>query len=420
MRNVMRILAPLCSLVASGAGHGWAAGYSSYKAVAYLGDKAPGGATFVDNFQAGAISDQGEVAFISAYPADNSEGLYLASADRGIIAIVQPGIPATDGWTFMGNGPIQQIIGPVSMNAAGDIAFGSDIQKGNTIGAGNFIWRRATNTFTKLSEPGDPAPGGGTFGDVTGQCWCSLNDRGDALFQAFVPDPNGDPGLGQFLRAADGTFSAIVRPGEASPEGGVFSLPRHSRGTVNALGQVAFRADVTKGADTWTGVYLFDSGKIKPLVTPATDAPGGGKFTQAIDPRLNDNGQIAFMGETAAGLGVYLYEIASGQIKALATPGMTLPGGGKLDGAATSECALAINAAGAVAMLLKVDDGSMGVYTYHDGLVDGVAHAGMTLPGVGAFDTAEHCVAIGKQGDVAFQANLHDDRKALVLATPAP
>jgi hypothetical protein len=165
---------------------------------------------------------------------------------------------------------------------------------------------------------------------------------------------------------------------------------------VNASGQVAFRADVSKGNDSWTGIYLYDSGKIKPLVTTATDAPGGGTFTQAIDPRINNNGQVAFMGGTDAGMGVYLYDLASGQIKPLATPGMDLPGGGKVDGTSNSECALAINQSGAVAMLLMVDDGSMGVYSYHDGQLDVVAHAGMDL-GVGTFDTADHCVAIGNQ-----------------------
>jgi hypothetical protein len=198
----------------------------------------------------------------------------------------------------------------------------------------------------------------------------------------------------------------------------VFSLPRHSRGTLNAKGQVAFRADVTKGADSWTGIYRFDSGQIKPLVTPATDAPSGGKFAEAIDPRINNNGQIAFTGATDAGMGVFLDDLTSGQIKALVTPGAPRPGG-NLDRTSTNECALAINQSGAVAMIVAVDDGNMGVYTYHDGQLDLVAHSGM-LPGIGMLDHPEQCVAIGNQGDVGFQADLGHGKIALVLATPAP
>lgn len=414
-RVLVRVLAPLCALVIGAAGQGHAAGFSSYKAVAYLGDVAPGGTHFVDNFQAGAISERGEVAFIAAYEAEDSEGLYLA-AEEGTLPIVQPGIAATDGWSFSGGGPIGQIIGPVSMNATGDIAFGSDIKKGDTISSGNFVWSRATKSFTKVNLPGEDAPGGGQFGEVPGQAWASLNDRGDVLFEAQVPNPNGDQELGLFLRAADGKVSAVVRPGDASPDGGVFALPRRARGTINASGVVVFRANVTKDGDTWTGIYRFQDGKITPLVTPATDAPGGGKFEQALDPRINNQGQIAFLGQTAEGLGVYLMD--SGQIKTLAAPGADLPGGSRLEGAATTECGLQINQAGAVAMLLMLEDGGMGVYAYRDGALEVVARPGMELPGVGTVEDAAHCVAIGNRGHVAFEAHLQGDKVALVLATP--
>jgi hypothetical protein len=412
---VIRVLAPLCSLVIGAAGQVGAAGFSSYKAVAYLDDVAPGGTHYVDNFQAGAISERGEVAFISAYEADDSEGLYLAAED-GVMAIVQPGVAATDGWSFSGGGPIGQIIGPVSMNASGDIAFGSDIKKGDTVSSGNFIWNRATRSFTKVNLPGEEAPGGGQFGEVPGQAWASLNDRGDVLFEAKVPNPSGEQELGLFLRTADGKVSAVVRPGDASPEGGVFSLPRRARGTINSSGVVVFRANVTRGGDTWTGIYRFHDGKITPVVTPETDAPGGGKFVQALDPRINNQGQIAFLGGTADGLGVY--RIDNGQIKALIAPGSDLPGGSKLDGAATTECGLQINQSGAVAMLLMLDDGGMGVYVYRDDTLDVVSRPGMELPGVGAVEDNAHCVAISNTGHVAFEAHLAGDKVALVLATP--
>jgi hypothetical protein len=419
MRGPRQIVATMVSLgllLIAAVGRGDAAGYT-YKAVAYLEAAAPGGGKFVDNFQAGAISEKGELAFISAYPADDSEGLYLAT-EQGIVAILQPGRAATDGWTFSGGGPIGQIIGPVSMNAIGDIAFGSDIKKGDTISSGNFIWRRSTDSFTKVNLPGEEAPGGGQFGDVPGQAWASLNDRGDVLFEARVPNPSGELELGLFLRSADGKLSSIVRPGDKSPEGGVFSLPRRARGTLNATGQIAFRANVTLDGDTWTGVYLFQDGKITPLATPAIDAPGGGKFSEAHDPRINNRGQVAFNGETSSGWGVFLWE--NNTIRPVAAPGVDLPGGATLDAPATTECGLAINQSGAVAMLLMLTDGSMGVYSFHDGAVEAVVQPGMTLPGIGEVETTGHCVAIGNLGHVGLEAHLKDGKVALVLATPAP
>jgi hypothetical protein len=415
-RDVIRILAPLCALVVSATGSGFAAGYD-YKAVAYLDTTAPGGGKLVNDFEAGAISDKGEVAFIVDYNESDSEALYLAT-DQGLIPIVEPGKPATDGWTFVASGPIGMIIGPVSMNASGDIAFGSDIQKGGTTSSANFVWHRSTQSLTAVNLPGDPAPGGGTFGDVPGQAWTSLNDRGDVLFEALVPNASGDQELGMFLRTADGKISAIVRPGDKSPEGGTFSLPKRSRGTLNVSGQIAFRANVEMGS-TWTGVYLYQDGKITPIATPAITAPSGAKFVEARDPHINNKGQIAFLGDTGSGFGVYLYD--NGQIKALGTPAMDLPGGGKLEGAGSSECALALNQAGAVAVVLVSDNGA-GVYSFHDGKVEVVARDGMNLPGLGTPDTVpgDKCAAISNLGHVAFQAELPGDKVALVLATPIP
>jgi hypothetical protein len=398
-------------------GHGFAAGFT-YKAVAFLDTPAPGGGKLVNDFEAGAINEKGEVAFIVDYNEGDSEGLYLAT-DQGLIPIVEPGKPATDGWTFEAHGPIGMIIGPVSMNASGDIAFGADIKKGNTTSSANFVWHRSTQSLTAVNLPGDPAPGGGNFGDVPGQAWTSLNDRGDVLFEALVPNASGDQELGLFLRTADGKTSAIVRPGDKSPEGGVFSLPKRARGTLNVSGQIAFRANVDMGGTTWTGVYLYQDGKITPVATPAINAPGAGKFQEARDPHINNKGQIAFLGDTGSGFGVYLYD--NGQIKALGTPAMDLPGGGKLEGAGGSECALALNQAGAVAVVLMSDNGA-GVYVFHDGKVDVVARDGMDLPGVGMLDTVpgDKCAAISNLGHVAFQAELKDGKVALVLATPVP
>src|SRR5436309_13221941 len=69
----------------------WAAGARfSYKEVARLDTKAPGGGMLVNDFEAGRVSPQGEVAFVVDYDAEESEGLYLAS-NGTLIPIVEPG-----------------------------------------------------------------------------------------------------------------------------------------------------------------------------------------------------------------------------------------------------------------------------------------------------------------------------------------
>jgi hypothetical protein len=412
----LRVLFPLALLTAAAVPAGFAAGYN-YKAIAYLDTPAPGGKNFVNDFEPGAISDKGELAFIVDYDTESSEGLYLAT-EQGLITIVEPGKPATDGWSFVADGPIGMIIGPVSMNAAGDISFGADIKQGDTISSANFLWRRSNQTLEAIQLPGQDAPGGGKFGIVPGQAWTSLNDMGDVLFSVQVPNPDGEQELGLFLRTADGKMSAIVRPGDKSPEGGVFRLPRRARGTMNLARQIAFRANVTKDGNTWTGIYLWQDGKISPLITLETDAPGGGKFQEALDPRINNKGQIAFLGRTAGGLGLYLLD--GGKIQPIASPGQDLPGGGKLETAVTRECTHALANSGSMAMLLDLAEGGRGAYAFRDGSLQVVARPGMDLPGIGTLENAETCAAVGNLGHVAFQANLKDGKIALVLATPTP
>src|SRR5438045_9195532 len=64
----------------------------TYKAVAFLDTKAPGGGMLVRDFEPGAVSPQGEVAFVVDYtpPDSDAEALYLASGGQ-LIPILEPG-----------------------------------------------------------------------------------------------------------------------------------------------------------------------------------------------------------------------------------------------------------------------------------------------------------------------------------------
>ncbi len=139
-----------------------AAGFT-YKELARLDTKAPGGGMLVNDFEPGRVSGQGEVAFVVDYDASNSEGLYLAS-NGALIPIEEPGKPvgpAAPDWTFVANGTIGQILSPVGMNAAGDVSFGSDAQKkgDSDIHTGNFLSRKASSCGPTRMARCTPSPG---------------------------------------------------------------------------------------------------------------------------------------------------------------------------------------------------------------------------------------------------------------------
>jgi hypothetical protein len=399
--------------------HAEGAGFS-YKAVAFLDTKAPGGGKLVNDFEPGAMSDQGEVAFVVDYepPDSDGEGLYLASQGQ-LIPIEEPNRPAVTGWTFVPDGPIDQIVSPVGMNANGDVSFGSDIQKAgdSEIRTGAFLWIRKTGTLVPIGLPDEQAPRGGKFGTIPGHTWTDVNDLDDVAFSVMVPDATGNEEQGVFVQKADGNLRAVARPGDKLADGA--TLTRARRPNINNAGTVVFEGRIDRGDAT--GIYMVGAdNKVVAVAAPDTALPGGGKLQEVQNGRLNNKGEVAFLGRTDAGWGVY--KMADGKITAVATPGADLREGAKLDTVTAKDGSLALSDSGDVAMQVELD-GNAGhaVYLFHGGQLEAVAREGMDLPGVGAVDNdaSEH-VALNSQGQVAFQAKLKDGRTALVVATPIP
>jgi hypothetical protein len=397
----------------------WAVGAGiTYQEVARLGATAPGGGQLVNDFEAGRVSPQGEVAFVVDYNESNSEGLYLASNGK-LIPIVEPGKvigASVPGWSFVANGPIQQILSPVGMNGAGDISFGSDIQKQGSqdIRSGNFLWIRKTGQYIALDLPDTDAPDHGKFDDTKGGTWTTVNDQDDAAFAALVTDPTGDTAQGVFVRTmADGKVHTVARAGDAAPDGGKFIEAR--RPNLNNAGEIVFEGHNDKDSDT--RIYGYKTGKVTTLVAPNTDYPGIGKLTEVKRPRINNKSEVIFLGSTDAGWG--LYHLAGGTFSALLLPGAALPDGAKLDHVLDKDGSAALADSGNVGVLgVLLADGGTGVYLLAGGQIVPVARDGVTLQGLGALDNAdgEH-VALNANNQVAFQATFKDGHTGLILAT---
>ena len=151
-----------------------------------------------------------------------------------------------------GNGRYLNIFGIVDVNRAGDVVFQSTISGAN-LGSDEGIFIGNGTTSRVIARVGDPTPGGGTLGDFVEES-LRVNDRGQVLFTAVLKfsNPGGPVGnRGLFLHDPTLGLLEITREGENFQNLGTLTeiLPNLrsqsnnlSRGSLNAGGQVAYRA----------------------------------------------------------------------------------------------------------------------------------------------------------------------------------
>ncbi len=129
----------------------WSAG--AIRAVAQVGDSAPGGGMFASlsfgGFFGPAINASGQVAFRADL--SNGEGAFLF-ADGTLSRIAHSGDPAPGGGML-------ESIDSITLNDAGQVAFSAV----NSLDDDDSVYLFSGGTLSKVARLGDPAPGGGTL-----------------------------------------------------------------------------------------------------------------------------------------------------------------------------------------------------------------------------------------------------------------
>src|SRR6266700_9792 len=209
----------------------------TFRVVATIGDPAPGGGTFTNDFEPTALNNRGELAFTAdlAVPGGQfEEGLFLA--DGGTVqAIVRHGQSAPGGGTFsVGE------LGNVGLNDDGDVALAFSLEPfdySTPLHGGVYRWSGVSKTLSPVVIPNvTPDPSGGVFVGV--DFGVSLNTQGALVFTSYVT--NTPPALvaGAFLQDKSGRITSIMRPGDPAPEGGTFI--RAIGAIINDAGDIAF------------------------------------------------------------------------------------------------------------------------------------------------------------------------------------
>ncbi len=122
------------------------------------------------------------------------------------------------------------------------------------VNAGTYRYSHATRSVVPVMMPFiTPAPGGGTFQGTV--FYPAINNRGDVVF-----------------------------PGIVETDSGVHTVPPTGEDYIG-LGVGIYRAD--------TRDHIFSE------VRPGDAAPGGGTFDYAVEPWINNGGDVSFIGHIA-------------------------------------------------------------------------------------------------------------------------
>ena len=427
------------------------AGYRGFNltALAVLGDPAPGGGYYTNDFELATINNRGEIDF-AADLTTGGEGAFLMSAGR-IIALTRAGIPVPGGGTF---GP--SILNGMSLTDSGEAAFVFTLDPFTFpfgVNAGLFRHLRSSRTLLPLVLPNvTKAPGGGTFAGANFQ---SMNGRGDIAFAAIVHTDKGitpDLGQGAYLVLRDGRILEIAGPGDPAPGG---TIDFAAEPWINESGDVVFAghlkgepittdqpADVFISTDSSLYLRNARSGRITSIVHNGAPNPYGGVFHPSHSI-LNAQGAILFgsanansVPDVSRALELYLY--AFGNFQPIARFGQPMPGGGKFATTSLFPGQFDLNERGAATFAAYLDSNEHGQYLWSGGILRLIAKTGTVIPRVGTIARISYGsplppgfaplglaypstgTSLNELGQVLFGATLTDGRGVLLLATPKP
>jgi serine/threonine protein kinase len=413
-----------------------------FEKIATLGDPAPGGSSFMKNFDPWGMNNRGDLAFVADVSIAR-EGVFLLRRGGGsALQLARGGQPAPGGGTFD-----KDIAGHTSINDSGDVAFVFELKPSHAPEVRGFAVEglfRYSQTDRKLSAVVIPgvtrAPGFGVF--LSTGMHPTLNNSGDIVFPGVVRTAPGvsrshDVGQGIFVMDRNAGVTKVVAPGDPAPGGGKFDFAQNP--WINDKGDVAFGAHVageeciapsTLGCNESVYFKAAANGIVESIAHQDEQGPLATRYRYAWGPVLNNRGDIVFIGDLtpAPGLrgarGIFLY--ARGITTPIALPGDVMPDGRKIVTVNPAHIIgnYSLNNRGDVSFNASLENGESAFYIYSQGLLHLAAGTGTVMPGVGTISGVASLLINGgtlnDSGQIFFSATLTDGRGVLLLATPPP
>jgi hypothetical protein len=264
-----------------------------------------------------------------------------------------------------------------------------------------------------------PVPPGGTLGaTISNVGFFGMNAAGDIAFRSNVT--GGTHPRGVFHRSAAGVMQLLAGAGD-SVFGGAETYSSFGYPALNDGGTVAFEA-VTTGGPASPGLFADTGSGTLALARAGDPAPGtgGGTLVNFLYPAINASGSVAFLSNVTGGSAAGGFFVASSAVESVVVAGQSLPGAGPITTIASLPD---IASDGSVAMSLAFGSGPVagGVWVHDAGVYTPVALAGEIAPSSGGAAFASFgFLSRNDAGRVAFVATLNDARTGIFLATPVP
>jgi hypothetical protein len=388
-----------------------AAGYT-LRAIALEGSPAPGTSDAFGDFLDVALDESGRVAFsaplASGFPnagvwVDPGSGPVLRTRNGQAAPPPHPG-------SFLAFG------GFTRLDSAGRVAYGA-ILTGSVDGL--FLDTAGTDSVLIAEGGAAPVPPGGSFAaSISAIGFFGMNAAGDVAFRSNIS--GGTHASGVFLRSAAGGISLVAGAGD-SVLGGPETWASFSSVALNDSGTLAFAA-ATSGGPASPGLFA-DTGSATLVMARSGDpAPGtgGGTLVDFLYPAIDASGTVAFLSNVSGGSASGGLFKAGSSVQSVAVEGQSVPGAGPI---ASITSLPDIASDGAVAASLAFAGGPIagGVYVHNGGVFTPVSLAGEIPAGAGGAALASFgFLSRNEAGRVAFVATLGDGRSGVFLATPVP
>ncbi|CAM8671798.1 PEP-CTERM protein-sorting domain [Comamonadaceae bacterium] len=273
------------------------------------------------------LNDSGQTAFFARITGGGiTQGIYRSSSGSALTAIaLQSQIAAG-----AGGGTFSFFSSPV-LNNSGQTAFEVSIG-GQISSTGGGIYRSDSGgTLSAIALQGQGSNGAGSrtflsFGPPV------LNDSGQTAFAtSFAGLPSGG---GIYRSDSGGALTAIALQGQSAAGTSSF-FSRFTKPVLNSIGQIAFKADLTKASrdDASEGVFISGGDGGAPTAVAAqgqiATGAGGGTFALLSGPTLNNSGQTAFAATITGGSSNEgIYRSSGSALTVLALQGQSATGSG--------------------------------------------------------------------------------------------
>lgn len=387
-------------------------------------------------FQQGSLNNKGQFSFDMINSADATERIF-AWDGKQVIMLSDSSIKLPNGAAFSAG----NVWTPFGLNNNGLVAWIADTD--GSIGGVRYVvtYDLTSKTYSIIAKPGDPAPGGGTFGDgqsfgASNRMLADVNDAGQVVWNQVVTGGPADGNSGVFMYdPATKKITSVALTGTTTSAGK--ALLNAWWPMINNQGQVVFSGNTGTDAAAPYGVYVWDKGTVTPVAEPGTKV-GSVTLASARWAHIANNGDVVFVGDTksdqggaaevTADTGVFLYTAADKKLQTVIKPGDPLPGGGTFQGVEASRRVVEVNAKEQVVIAGVRDDNSGGIYLWQNGKLSALALDGDTLPGVGKVDGVikgnggvdGYHIALNDNGDVAFPVGTGGVEGICLATAPKP